>query len=381
MKQALIATLAGVTMAVDTATLAKLMQQAPFSFQNSNDPQDSDIKRELPNFANPARQNDVRPPLEEEERTGDELIPKAVRNKQAAIKDPVLALQPQVKPLFPGSRDMEPIDPKNKKFKSPVFLVDPKFTKEMKDDDKMLFEDNDHGGFKQPVVQSTWPIIRTEVQKFFHVGPGCTCEDKNRPVFYIEPRYERLHLPEYYDPVWEPQYENPSYVMPKQAQKTQYQGDDYGGHNIPFPHPIPPKPASIYDDTAFVDLYDTLYGVKNTVYQAISKPRDVFNNFQAERAAQAPAAPAALAPKAAPKAVSVSKAVSVPKAPGFDILGKPPGADFNFGKGFGGVGPENIAGFTQQGLGSLSKSFPSGHSLNQLQGHGFAGAQLGGNYW
>ena len=40
-----------------------------------------------------------------------------------------------------------------------------------------------------------------------------------------------------------------------------YRGDDYGGHNIPFPHPKPPKPNSIYED-AFVDL-SLIYGTEN----------------------------------------------------------------------------------------------------------------------
>ena len=33
-----------------------------------------------------------------------------------------------------------------------------------------------------------------------------------------------------------------------------YFGDDYGGHNIPYPHPAPPKPHKMYDQHAFVDL-------------------------------------------------------------------------------------------------------------------------------
>jgi len=33
-----------------------------------------------------------------------------------------------------------------------------------------------------------------------------------------------------------------------------YRGDDYGGHNIPYPHPSPPMPHSYYDKTAFVSL-------------------------------------------------------------------------------------------------------------------------------
>ena len=53
MKQVIFSAVVGLTQAVDTATLAALMQQAPFSFQNSNQLPDSDIKRQFPNFANP----------------------------------------------------------------------------------------------------------------------------------------------------------------------------------------------------------------------------------------------------------------------------------------------------------------------------------------
>jgi hypothetical protein len=42
---------------------------------------------------------------------------------------------------------MEPVDPSNKKFQSPVFLVDPMFTKEKKDEEIQVFRDNDHAGW------------------------------------------------------------------------------------------------------------------------------------------------------------------------------------------------------------------------------------------
>ena len=50
-------------------------------------------------------------------------------------KDAVLAKIPDVRPLEASPSDHEPIDPMNKVFKSPVFLVDPKFTMEMKEDE------------------------------------------------------------------------------------------------------------------------------------------------------------------------------------------------------------------------------------------------------
>ena len=95
MKQVIFSAVVGLTQAVDTATLAALMQQAPFSFQNSNQLPDSDIKRQFPNFANPADQNTPRPPAEEKS-LPDDYVPKAVKAKQAAIKDPILAKQPKV---------------------------------------------------------------------------------------------------------------------------------------------------------------------------------------------------------------------------------------------------------------------------------------------
>ena len=37
-------------------------------------------------------------------------------------------------------------------------------------------------------------------------------------------------------------------------QETIYHGDDFGGHNIPFPHPKPPMPHKMYDRHAFVQI-------------------------------------------------------------------------------------------------------------------------------
>ena len=131
----------------------------------------------MPDFASPFRKGDLRAELPEEFRMGDELIPKAERERRAAERDPVLARAPRVRPLFQGSYDVEPIDPSGKVFPSPVFLVDPKFTKDMKEEEKVIFEGHDLGGYKEPRVGSTWPIIKTQVQKYFHVGPDCTCRN------------------------------------------------------------------------------------------------------------------------------------------------------------------------------------------------------------
>lgn len=167
MKQAIVATLVGVSSAVSTETLSAIMQHGqfrhnhsgavPFEHLNSNT-NDSDIKRDFPGFASYENKRfGERRPAPEEEFT--EKLTVKQRNALAAEKDPVLALRPNVRPLFPGSHDFEPIDPSNKKFKSPVFLVDPKFTKDLKPEEKVLFTDNDHGGWRQPVSQSVWPLI------------------------------------------------------------------------------------------------------------------------------------------------------------------------------------------------------------------------------
>ena len=268
MKSAAIATIfAGVTSAVSTETLSALMQRASFSApggqydhnnpygQTSNN--DSDLKREVPDFAAPQNKGKERAFEEAEHRTGDELIPLSVRNARAAIKDPILAKQPDVRPLFEGSFDMEPIDYTNKVFQSPVFLVDPMFTEGKKGDENQLFIDNDFGGWKRPVNPSRWPIIGSEVHGFFGVGPDCTCKTTHKPVFAKLPRFEQIKLDHYHHtlgPVYEPQYETEGYSVPRNLYDTMYRGDDFGGHNIPYPHPCPPVPHSYYDQGAFIDL-------------------------------------------------------------------------------------------------------------------------------
>ena len=62
---------------------------------------------------------------------GDELILKSEIIRRASEKDPVLAQTPRAK-LLPVMNNFgyEPIDPNEKVFLSPVFLVDPMFTNE-----------------------------------------------------------------------------------------------------------------------------------------------------------------------------------------------------------------------------------------------------------
>lgn len=157
----------------------------------------------------------------------------------------MLAKRPDVKPLFYGSKDYEPIDYTKKKFKSPVFLVDPKFTDELKDEEKTCFLDNDFGGWRVPVNPSKWPYVKFEVQDYFKVGPNCACTG-SKEIHHKHPQYARLAVSDSYAPVWEPIYENPQHKIVKNGQHYCYQGDDFGGHNIPYPHPRPPTPASFY---------------------------------------------------------------------------------------------------------------------------------------
>ena len=62
-----------------------------------------------------------------------------------------------------NSRYVEPVEVVKKIFKAPVFLVDPQFTEDLKEEEKVSFESNDHGGWAEPKVHSQWPIVAPEV--------------------------------------------------------------------------------------------------------------------------------------------------------------------------------------------------------------------------
>ena len=81
---------------------------------------------------------------------------------------------PQYRQFSMNPTDSEPIDPSGKMLLSPVFLVDPMFTKSQKDEEIEVFRDNDFAGFRQPRKQSKFPLIRKEIQNFFNVGEDCT---------------------------------------------------------------------------------------------------------------------------------------------------------------------------------------------------------------
>lgn len=76
-----------------------------------------------------------------------------------------------------------------------------------------------------------------------------------RPVFALEPRVEKLILNHgNYGLVLEPQYDNPAYTIPHFSLENMYFGDDYGGYNMDYPHPVPPQPSKRYQQDAFIDL-------------------------------------------------------------------------------------------------------------------------------
>ena len=89
----------------------------PFEGQNSNAVDDSDIKRGQPDFADPMRKGDDRPVLVEEE-VLEGHVPKAILKKQAAVRDPVLAIRPDVRPFKVGDADAayEPVQAADRKF-------------------------------------------------------------------------------------------------------------------------------------------------------------------------------------------------------------------------------------------------------------------------
>jgi len=260
MKRAILATLVGLTQAADTEAISMLM-----NFGNRGAGQ---FVRGFPGYARqaPATTEDT-PSVKstaDESRTANPLertekeasMTKAQRNAKAAERDPVLIPKiPNVRPLMPGMRDAwEPVQPEGTKMKSPVFLVDPIFTKKVKEEKRVRFNGNDHGGFNQPVSVSAWPIIREEVQDFFGVGPDCSCDGRKHLADMPEVLVARIPTDQNTEPAWEPQYKDPNFKIAKNQQKHAFKGDDFGGHNIPFPHPAPPKPETENYEDAFIDL-------------------------------------------------------------------------------------------------------------------------------
>jgi len=59
-----------------------------------------------------------------------------------------------------------------------------------------------------------------------------------------------LPVSDYYEPAWEPIEVN---KVARHNQESCYLGDDFGGHNYPFPHPRPPTPDKYYVDS-FIDI-------------------------------------------------------------------------------------------------------------------------------
>ena len=179
---------------------------------------------------------------------------KAQRNAKAAIKDPHFGIMPQYELFHMNQKDRVPVEAKPKAFLSPVFLVDPMFTADKKDEEIVVFRDNDFAGWKQPISQSKFPIIRKEVQKFFMVGEDCTQGKlSGKKIAFTEPSYSQMHLQQHYRAVFEPQYVTGAKKPKAMNGKACFYGNDYGGHNIPFPIPAPPKPDPYYEDI-FYDM-------------------------------------------------------------------------------------------------------------------------------
>lgn len=249
---------------------AALMKHAPFSHQKVEhipvsleaQSKGSGVERQKPDYAAPENKGKERKEIEPKVRKGDELILKSVRNAKKGEKDEKLAGPYKTIPFHMNESDEEPVYPdgKEKLVLSPVFLVDPMFTKKQKDKDIQVFRDNDFGGFKQPRVQSKFPVVQKEVQSFFDVDDTCSCRGRKR-ILAKEPQYLAMALPRMYGRVMEPQYGVGQKPPVGLNGHTCFRGDDYGGHNIPFPHPEPPKPDAYYED-CFVDIGPLAPGIE-----------------------------------------------------------------------------------------------------------------------
>ena len=149
------------------------------------------LERQHPEFAHPANKGQQRQAIKPDLRKGEELtMTKKERNEKAAIKDPHFGIMPQYELFHMNNKDRVPVEAKPKAFLSPVFLVDPMFTKDKKDEEIVVFRDNDFAGWKQPISQSKFPIIRKEVQNFFMVGEDCTQgKISGKKITFTEPSY------------------------------------------------------------------------------------------------------------------------------------------------------------------------------------------------
>ena len=104
-----------------------------------------------------------------------------------------------------------------------------------------------------------------------------------RPVFALEPRVQQLQLNHgNYGIVLEPQYENPNYRIPHYRPQDLYYGDDFGGYNMEYPHPVPPKPSKRYQQDAFVDLAKIFpeYGARPEPKPKQEKGEDEMGGFK-----------------------------------------------------------------------------------------------------
>ncbi len=117
--------------------------------------------------------------------------------------------------------------------------------------------DSDLGlGLDEIVSPSRWPFINPEIMEFFNVGPDCQNMGMQTIKYKAPQQWKRLPVSDYYAAAWEPLVQDEKRI-PRHNQDSCYLGDDFGGHNYPFPHPRPPTPDKYYVD-GFIDI-TTLY--------------------------------------------------------------------------------------------------------------------------
>ena len=157
-------------------------------------PKEAAPKEEAPEEAAPEKEAPEKE-APEEEAPEEEAPEKEAPKKEAKKKSPYIAVRPKVRVFRFSEGDVEPIYSHEKKFQSPVFLVDPMFTDEKKDDEIEVFRDNDLAGFRMPLVHSKFPFLRREVQHFFNVGDDCSRHSYMEPdTYFVVPEYSLLKV-------------------------------------------------------------------------------------------------------------------------------------------------------------------------------------------
>ena len=101
---------------------------------------------------------------EDGEEDGEEEDKEEEKDKFVDPLDGELALTPDLIPFFAHPLDKEPFDHDRKIYRSPVYIVNPKFSsKHCKPEDDQLFHNHYFAGYKQPKKISQFPIVAPEV--------------------------------------------------------------------------------------------------------------------------------------------------------------------------------------------------------------------------